>query len=134
MVSKDKNGKEISFTVPDLINEIKEIYLKDDLIQKHVNDPETAYDAALKFNDGGIGYLRDKLSNVFVKELKNAQIEHRILKVKNTLTDIALQFYIKPNDFDEQRKKEFKKLKWLLIWLPKERKLIIHYLENFFLN
>ena len=110
LVSKDKNGKEISFTVPDLINEIKEIYLKDDLIQKHVNDPETAYDAALKFNDGGIGYLRDKLSNVFVKELKNAQIEHRILKVKNTLTDIALQFYIKPNDFDEQRKKRIQEV------------------------
>lgn len=57
---------------------LRRSFCEDAIVQKHLGDPQAAWDAMLRFNDGGISRLAEYLGKVAVPESKLARIGEQI--------------------------------------------------------
>lgn len=75
-------------------------------VQRHINNPEVAWEAALKLNDGGVGYLIDQLRIVCTPDSKVRQISSQVEKLATDMHGEIRQFYV--SDDIEKRIEEKK--------------------------
>jgi len=68
-------------------------YLNNTLVQRHFLDPEQAWEAAFRLNDGGVSYLAECLVPVCQLGMKLDQIEGRLSQVRAGLLDAMIPHY-----------------------------------------
>ena len=90
---KDKREASLNPGMQDLIDSMRRYCAESGLIRKHVADPETAFDAALALNDGGVSYLVERITELCHPELKLRQIEARLDDERKTFHDALAQFF-----------------------------------------
>lgn len=83
------------------IEDMRKAYFEVDLVHQHFSDPEQAWSAALKLNDGGISYLSDRVATVASHGVKIDQIRARAIKLAAE-TRTQLQPYFFDNDPNQQ--------------------------------
>lgn len=76
-------------------------------INRHFANPAEAWNAAMELNDGGVSYLRDKITPMCNPDIKRRQIAALVREQTGLLTD-RLAVYYKSGNMDEElkRKKE----------------------------
>lgn len=87
------------------MNELKKAFLDSIEAQKHFRDPLRCWEEAMKFNDGGITYLRESLRPLCNPELKRSQIQSM---VRERLVQIVsrLQPYFRTDNKEKEREKK----------------------------
>lgn len=100
----DDSNVEVGLENPAMIEEVKVAYLNEPLIQKHIDAPEVAFDAALSLNNGGVTYLAEKLAPVCNIKLKSAQVQTRVEQSAERLLSRLREHHIS-DDLDKVRKK-----------------------------
>ncbi|MHA6262504.1 virulence factor SrfC family protein [Arenibacterium sp. CAU 1754] len=83
------------------IAELKAGCLAADPVQRHFADPETAWNAALALNDGGVTYLTDQLARVCKPDSKLRQIRVQLDQISGDLVRAIGPYYV--SDDVEQR-------------------------------
>jgi hypothetical protein len=87
------------------LDELKAVYLMNELVARHFRDPSAAWDAALMPNDGGISYLANSLDPVCKEGVKLAQIAAKLSDLRRQMHHALDEFYIGDDDGDAERKK-----------------------------
>ena len=80
----------------------REGFLGSELVRRHFADPETAWDAGLAANDGGISLLAGALDGVCDPSVKAAQIAARLGDLARAMTDRLRPFW-RSDDRDAER-------------------------------
>ena len=101
LMKYDDKRNEVDLLEPDRIDRLKSEYLANDLIRRHIREPEQAWAAALKLNDGGIGYLAAALEPVCRPELKLNQLRKRLTDIQKSLREQIAE-YRASDDVDEE--------------------------------
>ncbi len=70
-------------------------------VRAHFKDPVRAFDEAIDFNDGGISYLAQSLSNVCRAGMKEEQVGSRLVDLRAGLARILEPHYV-PTDLDKR--------------------------------
>ena len=70
-------------------------------VQRHFTDPEAAWDAALRLNDGGVSYLTAELARVCKPDSKLRQIKVQLDQLTTELTQSIAPYHV--SDDVEQR-------------------------------
>jgi hypothetical protein len=65
---------------------LRRTFCEEPTVRKHLQDPETAWDAMLRFNDGGIARVAEYLSGVALPETKLTRIREQLEAVVADLT------------------------------------------------
>jgi hypothetical protein len=76
------------------IDRWKQDYLRNPDVQRHFQNPERAWDEALRHNDGGISYLAEQLRPVCHPEIKRKQIETRIAELSRLMAERLSRYYV----------------------------------------
>jgi hypothetical protein len=84
--------------------QLKSAFLSVDKIKRHFREPEKAWEAVLKLNDGGISYLAENLAQVCLPNVKPDQIRSRLSSVRGTILT-SLQRYYDDSDVATRLKK-----------------------------
>ena len=73
-------SKELGFSKArqDLITQLKQAFLDNELVKKHFQHPERAWNAGMSLNDGGVTYLIQCLSDICKPDVKIKQVDSRI--------------------------------------------------------
>jgi hypothetical protein len=72
--------------------------------RKHFTNPALAWDSAMAFNDGGVGYLVDNLERVLSPKLKTRQLAGRLVDQGNLLDGRLRRFYQAGDDASRKEK------------------------------
>jgi hypothetical protein len=76
------------------VEEMKSHYVATELVKKHFFDPQKAWDAVFKLNDGGISYLSEAITRISKKNVKIGQIENRArLMAEHIKVDLSQYFF-----------------------------------------
>lgn len=102
--SDDKRELALHPQKADRLAEIKPHYLATELVQRHVAEPDRAWEEGLKLNDGGVTYLAEKLEPVCRPEIKRRQVTARIIELAGHLME-AIRPYFVSGDLDQEREK-----------------------------
>jgi hypothetical protein len=96
MFDYDENGVELGLRESERprIERWKQDYLKNAEVQKHFQNPERAWDEALRRNDGGISYLAEQLRPVCHPEIKRKQIETRVAELSRLMAERLRRYYV----------------------------------------
>lgn len=84
----------------------RSIFVENENVSKHVGNPEEAWDAVLKPNDGGMGRLAQYLSNIAVKESKLGRINEQIQQRTKEIAEHRLGAYFFAEGAGEVEKKK----------------------------
>ncbi len=95
-VREDKQG---------FVSNLKAAFLGSDLVRDHFVDQVAAWEAMMRFNDGGIGLIRDRLRPACNPVLKRKQIEISIAGCQERLLS-RLKSYWQSDDREEMRKQK----------------------------
>lgn len=76
------------------LEELKAGCLSVPSVQKHFAEPETAWDAAMTLNDGGVSYLVEQLTPVCKPEIKAKQVRAQLATVCRQLHQQLAPFYV----------------------------------------
>ena len=87
----------------EFVVELEQGFLRNPLVTRHFARPKQAWDAAMKLNDGGVGYLRDCLRPLCNPELKRRQIQGSLAEL-STRIGTRLSPYHKTDDKDAERR------------------------------
>ncbi|MGE9985118.1 virulence factor SrfC family protein [Desulfovibrio sp. SGI.169] len=87
------------------VEEVRQAFLQSPLVQRHVAEPETVWQAAMALNDGGVALLREKLRPLCNPELKRRQIEVSLTEKREQALTRLMPFY-KSDDREEQRRQQ----------------------------
>ena len=109
-VKQDGSRMETGIAEPDFVARVKREYLANELIRRHVADPEEKWEAVLKLNDGGGTYIANRLEGACRPELKDRQIQTRFEQLRDEMLRSLYEYYIS-DDSEEQRKKRVKTAK-----------------------
>ena len=102
----------------DRLREIKDIFLATPEVLSHFEAPEEAWEAVMKENDGGTGYILEKLEGICKPDTK----QNQLISLADTLCSelsSQLQEYYKPSDTAEREelsKAKFKELREQVIY------------------
>ena len=80
-------------------------YLQSDLVRKHFRDPESAWDAALKLNDGGAEYIVANLALVCRQDLRDRQIHAQFVQNCEGIASQLRNYLIAGNSDEMQTEK-----------------------------
>ena len=117
------------------VQQIKEMYLSTKEVQEHFADPEAAWEAAMKANDGGASYLLENLAKVCSPDIKVRQLAERAMSLSEKIENL-LQIHYVPTDFEERRRglnEHLDKLKTALEQLRRNNQ-FARFLEEFFIS
>lgn len=90
----DKREVEHRSDRQDYLARLRTAYLAVPEIQNHFADPAAAWDEALKLNDGGVGYLADRLAPVCRPEMKLQQLVARLASLRHQMVVALERFYV----------------------------------------
>jgi hypothetical protein len=74
----DDKGREVGFRDGERVARLKANFLANTDVQKHFADPQRAWEAGMALNDGGIGYLSERLRPVCNPALKRHQVQGQL--------------------------------------------------------
>ena len=80
-------------------------FLNNPEVRNHFPDPARAWDAAMRLNDGGIGYLVEQLHPVCKPELKRRQVGRRLGELTRAVTGRLRSYYVS-DDLETERAKK----------------------------
>ena len=80
-------------------------FLRNPDVQRHFADPARAWEAALRLNDGGIGYLVEQLGAVCRPDFRRQQVARRLNELAHTVAGRLRGYYISDDAGAEQAKK-----------------------------
>lgn len=80
-------------------------FLNNPDVRNHFADPARAWDAALRLNDGGVGYLVEQLSPLCQPELKRRQVARRLDDLAQSAAGRLRSYYVS-DDLDAERAKK----------------------------
>ena len=103
----DADGREKGIR-PDMQNyvgELESAFMKSPLVAAHFRAPRTAWDAAMRLNDGGITHIRESLSPLCNPEIKRTQLLQSIKDARENICRRLKAFY-KTDDKEETRKQK----------------------------
>ncbi|RRD71902.1 MULTISPECIES: virulence factor SrfC family protein [unclassified Desulfovibrio] len=89
----------------DFVEEVRQSFLGSPLVQRHVAQPERAWQAAMTLNDGGVSLLRECLRPLCNPELKRRQILDAV-REKSERTRAALAPFYHSDDREELRRQK----------------------------
>jgi hypothetical protein len=72
----------------------KQDYLRNPEVRRHFQNPERAWDEALRTGDGGVTYLAEQLRPVCHPEIKRKQIETRIAELSRLMAERLRRYYV----------------------------------------
>lgn len=82
----------------------REGMLEGEKAKRHFRDPGQAWDAAMAFNDGGVGFLVDNLERVLSPHLKTEQLVGRLVDQAQQLDARLRRFYQADDDASRKEK------------------------------
>jgi hypothetical protein len=91
---------------PAEIETIKQEYLENEYVKRHVQDPERAWNEAFRLNDGGITFLADSIAPVCRPELKREQVLARISTVRSEMQAALAEFHVSDDRDAEKAKRK----------------------------
>ena len=92
---------EIGFRDPERIAQLKANFLANPDVQKHFANPDRAWEAGMALNDGGIGYLSEKLRPVCNPALKRKQVQGQLAELARRMAG-RLEPYHVSGDLDAE--------------------------------
>ena len=103
----DADGREkgIRPEMQHYVGELESAFMKSRLVAAHFKEPRTAWDAAMRLNDGGINHIRESLSPLCNPEIKRDQLLQSVKDACKTITHRLKTFY-KTDDKEETRKQK----------------------------
>lgn len=102
------------------VAEVRASFLQDPKVAEHFRDPQEAWDAFMRPNDGGISLIRQRLQPLCNPELKKEQIIQTLNDTRLPLLTRLKVFY-KSDDKDEERMQKKRQLFMLLKRLGAEQ-------------
>lgn len=87
------------------VAQVRQAFLSSEMVQKHVGNPEEAWQAAMTLNDGGVGLLRKRLSPLCNPDLKRQQINGSLAEKCDRIQTGLTPFY-RTDDREELRKQK----------------------------
>lgn len=104
----DNESKEEQRVRPEkeeFIRKLKSTFLRNKKIKDFFEDPERSWEAIMSINDGGIGYIKEKLEPLCEKQIKenqlNQALETEVLEIESMLAP-----YYKSDDKEGERQKK----------------------------
>ncbi|MBK8175038.1 MAG: virulence factor [Rhodospirillales bacterium] len=89
-----------------LIAEYQRAFIGSELVQRHFALPEETWAAAFEPNDGGVGFLVRRLSEVLDPDLKQRQVGERLREQARELEDSLRRFYHADDDASRREKEQ----------------------------
>jgi hypothetical protein len=77
----DTPWRELTFRDKPRIDRLRERFANNDDVKRHFANPEAAWDAAMALNDGGIGFLAERLRPVCNPALKRRQVSAQLAEL-----------------------------------------------------
>jgi len=105
LMQYDAADTELGVLEPARIAKFKQQYLANEMIQRHVHDPDRAWEAAFTLNDGGISYLAAALAPICQPELKIRQIFALVRDLRREMKEMLLEFHVSDDNDEEKRKR-----------------------------
>ena len=94
LLDYDDQGKEIGFRDPQRVAALKANFLANQDVQKHFAAPERAWEAGMALNDGGIGYLSERLRPVCNPALKRRQVQGQLGDLAKRMAGRLEQYHV----------------------------------------
>lgn len=85
---------------------LRQTFLAEPLVQKHIHAADTAWDSMLALNDGGMGRLTAYLEQVAVPAVKTERIAELVTALQQRIVDKQLGPYFRSEGVDEVNRKE----------------------------
>lgn len=103
----DTDGREkgIRPHMQQYVGELESAFMKSPLVAAHFKDPRTAWDAAMRLNDGGIQYIRESLSPLCNPAIKREQLLQSVKDARDSVVR-RLKIFYKTDDKEETRKQK----------------------------
>ncbi len=89
----------------DFLQRMRNSFMQSDSVQQHFSDPPRAWDAMMSLNDGGVGYLVERLGPLCEPALKQAQIDGELQRLANEALRLLSPYYVS-DDLDAEREKK----------------------------
>lgn len=105
--SDDKRELALHPQKAERLAELKPHYLSTELVQRHLAEPDRAWEEGLRLNDGGVSYLAEKLEPVCHPSIKRRQVTARIVELAGHLIETLRPYFIS-GDLDQEREKRLK--------------------------
>ena len=108
VLNYDAEGREtgIRDDQHDYVQSLEDAFMGSELVARHVADPRRAWDAAMALNDGGIGYIRDKLRPLCHPGIKREQLATTLGERRERLAARLKPFWKTDDKEAERRQKE----------------------------
>lgn len=78
LLDYDTQNRELAFREPERMARLRASFLANPDVRKHFADPGRAWDAAMTLNDGGIGFIAERLRPVCNPALKRRQVQGQL--------------------------------------------------------
>lgn len=89
----------------DYVERLHSAFLQSPLVAEHFKDPARAWDEAMKFNDGGITFIRESLSPLCNPDIKREQLLQNVQDTREAVARRLAAFY-RTDDREEIRKQK----------------------------
>ena len=89
-----------------LIGEYRDAFIGSELVARHFHRQQETWDAAFQPNDGGVGFLVERLTEVLDPNLKKQQIAERLNEQAGELEDSLRRFYHADDDASRREKEQ----------------------------
>lgn len=77
-----------------LIASLRRDFIDNPLVQQHFKNPSEAWDAGMQLNDGGIRYLVSGLSEICKPDVKQKQVESRLLAIVHRCEQDLRKYFV----------------------------------------
>ena len=101
LLEYDENRRETGFREPERMAMLRAKFLANPDVQKHFADPGRAWDAGMALNDGGIGYIAERLRPVCNPALKRRQVRGQLTALASRMAS-RLELYHVSGDLDAE--------------------------------
>ncbi|MDE5831437.1 MAG: putative virulence factor, partial [Desulfovibrio sp.] len=88
-----------------LVDDLRSSFTRSETVKEHFSDPETAWNEAMRLNDGGISHIRENLSPLCDPAIKQRQLLQNIESNREAL-ERRLQAFYQSDDREELRKQK----------------------------
>ncbi len=96
-----ENRSEVGFREPERMAMLRSKFLANPDVQRHFADPGHAWDAGMALNDGGIGYIAERLRPVCNPALKRRQVQAQLAALASRMAN-RLEPYHVSGDLDAE--------------------------------
>lgn len=111
-------GEEIGINAAaqDSLGLMRSTFVEDETVQRHVNQPQQAWDAMLELNDGGMGRISQYLRGVALREVKLGRIREQLDDVLHLLDNRLGHWYQAEGAGELEKKRKIAKQIFDAVW------------------